>query len=256
MNKEWLEQKYTIEKLSLAAIAKEANCSAPTIKNYFKKYNIQTRSISDALKGRKLSKEHSEKVKQNIIKANLNKHLNGVSKEEAERLKQIRPNRTGLIHSDETKEKMRQKALGRKNSEEAKRKMSQTRKNNQKYSGENHPLYGVSREDIKGENNPNWNGGVTSIYKQIRESIPYKQWRAACFEKDGYVCQFCGQRGGNLQVDHKKMFSLIVKENNINNLDDANSCKELWDISNGRTLCVTCHKNTDTYGSRPSKKSV
>lgn len=26
----------------------------------------------------------------------------------------------------------------------------------------------------------------------------------------------------------------------------------LWDIDNGRTLCIKCHKNTDTYAHKMS----
>jgi hypothetical protein len=43
------------------------------------------------------------------------------------------------------------------------------------------------------------------------------------------------------------MFSEILKEYNVKTLDDAHKCKELWDINNGRTLCINCHKLTDTY---------
>ena len=38
----------------------------------------------------------------------------------------------------------------------------------------------------------------------------------------------------------------------INNAsrEEALECTELWDLENGRTLCVPCHKLTDTYGGR------
>lgn len=28
---------------------------------------------------------------------------------------------------------------------------------------------------------------------------------------------------------------------------------DLWDINNGRTLCVDCHKKTETYGHKTKK---
>jgi len=36
--------------------------------------------------------------------------------------------------------------------------------------------------------------------------------------------------------------------------EEALSCDELWNINNGRTLCIGCHKKTDTYG-RPKTKN-
>lgn len=29
--------------------------------------------------------------------------------------------------------------------------------------------------------------------------------------------------------------------------EDAINCEELWSINNGRTLCIDCHKKTNTY---------
>ena len=30
-------------------------------------------------------------------------------------------------------------------------------------------------------------------------------------------------------------------------MEKAKKCKELWDINNGETLCIACHKKTDSY---------
>lgn len=38
-----------------------------------------------------------------------------------------------------------------------------------------------------------------------------------------------------------------MKEYNIKNYNEALLCEELWNINNGRTLCLPCHKTTDTY---------
>lgn len=37
---------------------------------------------------------------------------------------------------------------------------------------------------------------------------------------------------------------------NITTINEAIDCKELWDVDNGRVLCIPCHKKTDSYGSR------
>lgn len=45
-------------------------------------------------------------------------------------------------------------------------------------------------------------------------------------------------------------FSEILIKNNISKLKDALFVDELWDVSNGRTLCINCHRKTDTYGGK------
>lgn len=106
---------------------------------------------------------------------------------------------------------------------------------------------------ISGKRNPRWKGGITSLYHAIRTSFEYKLWRADVFERDKYTCQDCGERGGILNADHIKPFAIIIKENNIKNFDEALKCEELWDIDNGHTLCVPCHKKTETYGYKTIK---
>ena len=74
------------------------------------------------------------------------------------------------------------------------------------------------------------------------------KWRKSIFQKNKYICVFCGQKGGELQADHIKPLFRILEENNIKTYEQALNCKELWDINNGRTLCVNCHRKTDTWG--------
>lgn len=85
-----------------------------------------------------------------------------------------------------------------------------------------------------GEDSLNWRGGLTSINKLIRNSLEYEEWRTKVFERDLYTCQDCGQIGGYLEADHIKPFSLFLELR--------------FDINNGRTLCKSCHRKTDTYG--------
>lgn len=79
----------------------------------------------------------------------------------------------------------------------------------------------------------NWKGGVTSESEKLRKSDRYKLWRLSVFERDNFTCKCCGERGGKLHADHIKPWSLFQ------NLR--------FDISNGRTLCIPCHKKTPTY---------
>lgn len=108
---------------------------------------------------------------------------------------------------------------------------------------------------VAGEKNKLWRGGVTKLQKRIRKSLEYVQWRDYVFKRDDYTCQKCNVKSGVganviLQADHVKPFSVIIRENNILTLEQAIACFELFDTSNGRTLCINCHKQTDTYGSK------
>lgn len=87
---------------------------------------------------------------------------------------------------------------------------------------------------IRGEKNPSWKGGITPIYSKIRKSIEYKLWRKSVFERDNYTCVWCGSnKSGTLNADHIKPFAFYPELR--------------FAIDNGRTLCVSCHKTTDTY---------
>lgn len=76
--------------------------------------------------------------------------------------------------------------------------------------------------------------GITPINERIRKSPDYKDWRKKVFERDDYTCQSCGKHGGNLNADHIKAFALFPELR--------------FELSNGRTLCVPCHRKTETFG--------
>ena len=90
-----------------------------------------------------------------------------------------------------------------------------------------------------GENATNWKGGVSTENELARKSWEYKEWRALVFERDNYTCVKCGARSRKgarviLHADHIKPFAVF---------------KNLrFDVNNGRTLCVGCHKKTKTWG--------
>jgi len=89
---------------------------------------------------------------------------------------------------------------------------------------------------------PVYKGGVTPVNMLIRNSAEMREWRKVVFIRDSYTCRDCGQVGGKLNADHIKPFS---------------SHKELrFDLDNGRTLCVDCHRQTDTWGFRLVHKQI
>jgi len=96
-----------------------------------------------------------------------------------------------------------------------------------------------------GHNNPNWKNGVFSLNHRIRDLSEYKEWRTSVFERDKYTCALCGKTGGWIEVHHIVPFSDIIKKKNIKSVTEAKLCKELWDISNGVTVCPCCHGDID-----------
>ena len=87
-----------------------------------------------------------------------------------------------------------------------------------------------------------WRGGKSTDrpYKHLT-GIKYKLWRSKVFERDNWTCQTCRNRG-NVIAHHIKFFAIILDEYKVLNIEDAEKCKELWDINNGVTLCPECHK--------------
>ncbi len=84
----------------------------------------------------------------------------------------------------------------------------------------------------------NWKGGITSENEKIRASSQIRKWRASVLFRDNHECLECGETE-NLEVDHIKPFAVYPHLR--------------FDVSNGRTLCNSCHKKTPTYAGRLNK---
>ena len=98
------------------------------------------------------------------------------------------------------------------------------------------PMRGRKRPDMLGELNGSWKGGITPLNEKIRKSFKYVEWARLVKERDKYTCQICGKVGGDLHSDHIKPFALYI------NLR--------FNLDNGRTLCISCHRKTDTFGKK------
>lgn len=94
---------------------------------------------------------------------------------------------------------------------------------------------------------------VSRLRGRIAQMPEYKIWHADVLKRDTYTCISCKSKK-DLEVDHIKRFLLIANEYKIKSLEDARNCAELWDVNNGRTLCRICHRTTDTYGTKGTKK--
>lgn len=84
-----------------------------------------------------------------------------------------------------------------------------------------------------------WRGGITPIWRAIRQCAKYRNWRKQVLERDKYSCVLCGVKDVLLNVDHKKPI--------------AGFPELIYEVDNGRTLCVPCHKLTDSYGGKGRK---
>ena len=73
-----------------------------------------------------------------------------------------------------------------------------------------------------------WKGGLTPYYKQIRRGLKFKEWHKTIFRNDNFTCRKCGQWGEKLQADHIKPIALYPEL--------------LLEVSNGQTLCISCHR--------------
>ena len=82
----------------------------------------------------------------------------------------------------------------------------------------------------RGEQHPNWKGGITTENQKQRNSPEYVRWRKCVFSRDDYTCRTCGKHGGDLRAHHIKPF--------------AKYADLRLDLSNGITLCEKCHRET------------
>ena len=105
---------------------------------------------------------------------------------------------------------------------------------------------------LKKYRNPNvrqrqWAKKINGIYLQsvttrIRDLKEYVDWRMKVFKRDSFLCQVCQIRGKKLHAHHVKYLKYILIENSIDTIEKAIGCVGLWDLNNGITLCLDCHK--------------
>jgi len=90
----------------------------------------------------------------------------------------------------------------------------------------------------RGKNHPNWNHDLTNEDRENSRNRSHKPennlWREAVYDRDKYICQFCGySKGGSLVAHH------------IDSWKEHKS--ERLNVDNGVTLCETCHKACHAY---------
>lgn len=182
----------------------------------------------------------TEEIRKTMSKAHKGRmHTEEEKKKVSEKLKGRKPWNAGLVgvkpiglsfkgckHTQESIEKTRNFFLDKPKTQEHRDKISKSR---------------IGK--FIGEENNNWKGGITPLVFKIRTSFEYRQWRSDCFTRDNFTCQECGDnKGGNLEAHHIDFLSNIIHRNNIKDFNEARNCSEIWNINNGITLCIDCHK--------------
>jgi endogenous inhibitor of DNA gyrase (YacG/DUF329 family) len=124
----------------------------------------------------------------------------------------------------------------------AKRGKSTWNKGIKMWEGKEHPRGTLGKRGlIPKEKHHFWKGGKTDENMRVRKSADYSNWRSEVFKRDEYTCQECGQIGGRLNADHVLPFSTHPELR--------------LELTNGKTLCVSCHQNTNTFGGKIHRKN-
>ena len=183
-----------------------------------KKHSEETRKkLSESHKGFKPSEETKLKMKLSA-KNSINKG----------RFKKGSKINLGRKHTKETKKKISLAKIGTPSWNKGKKLNNEKTREKMRKAKLGKPAYWN-----RGEKSNLWKGGLVSINRKIRDSLEYKIWRRAVFERDNWTCVWCGSKK-NIQADHIKPFAMFPELR--------------FAIDNGRTLCRDCHKTTDTWG--------
>lgn len=155
----------------------------------------------------------------------------GVYERNSKRFSDLNLSRKGVALTDEQKQKISASMKGKRNSlgikrpKEFREKLSEywaenKEKHNHYVDGKGHIRGGERRFDMG--------------------RLEYRLWREAVFQRDAWQCVECGTKG-DICADHIKSYK--------------NYPSLRYEISNGRTLCVSCHAQTDNYGTKANKEN-
>ena len=108
------------------------------------------------------------------------------------------------------------------------------------WTGKKRPNLKLPQHWKPGSGHPYWKGGVSRLNNESRHSYRYAAWKLSVLTRDRQ-CVWCGS-ARDLHVDHIKPFSEFHELR--------------FDVNNGRVLCKSCHRTTDTYGHFPKKRNL
>lgn len=171
-NRDWLYGAYVISKMNCTEIAKECNRDPKTIWSWLKKFEIPTRKRGADSSPGTFKKGHKYGV--------------------------------GRIHTEETKEKLRQA----------------------RYKDGRVPYLKDGKHWLKHEGSvsPMWKGGVTPERQKVYSSIEWSEAVKKVWSRDNATCQRCGkyhntcENRGTFHIHHIVSFMVEDKRTDYNNL--------------------------------------
>ncbi len=132
----------------------------------------------------------------------------------------------GFKHTDEQKEKIRLKMLGRKSPMKGRK---QPHSFFEKFN-KSRNVFDTAEYREKISKTLRAHYGNKPRVKRSLNSMKYKIWRMKVFKRDAFTCQWCFKRGVRLEAHHIKPWASYPKSRFV--------------IKNGLTLCVPCHNKT------------
>ncbi len=94
--------------------------------------------------------------------------------------------------------------------------------------------------EMRGNKHPNYTGRTPELVA-LRHSPKGVKWRNEIFKRDNWTCQECSKKG-KIQAHHIIPISIDKSK--------------AFDLDNGKTLCIECHKKTASYLNRWYKVEV
>lgn len=87
----------------------------------------------------------------------------------------------------------------------------------------------LAKYGIRGPAHHNWKGGHSRTERNAdMQRSDYRRWRSSVFSRDGYSCAVCKRVGGHLNAHHIRPYAKFPELR--------------YEVSNGISLCVVCHK--------------
>lgn len=103
------------------------------------------------------------------------------------------------------------------------------------------------KSNICKDKHPMWKGGIAPLNIQIRTLLEMKQWSRQVLMRDYFTCQYCHCKSKKLSAHHIFHLSWILEALNITEAEQILLFPFMFDITNGITVCQSCHKYIHKY---------
>lgn len=203
---------------------------------------------------------HNEETKRKISLATKGRFISAETRKKHSLASMGNKSRTGMPHSEETKIKMRQSAIGKNKGNTFWLGKSHTKESKKKQSLSHMGLTDgphsietrikmslAAKARVAAGLHHLYKGGLTRENTLIRQSIESRLAREAAFKRDNYTCQGCGASSASC---HKRV---MLHAHHIKSFAEFPELR--FAVDNLITLCENCHKKTDNFGNKSKKIS-